>query len=164
MTVEDPSVIDQVTRSKDGSVYTLDMVEIRSFGLVDEQLEQITNKINRYVELIQTGEVYEHVPEARGRRLNVAFVCIDDPAGHPRLVELLETATALFAEHGVAFSVRVMPPESAGLRRGWDRQRAAMRDRLRSAGVPDDLYEIEGVNKARPGLESYYFLAGRPAG
>jgi len=66
MTVEDPSVIDQVTRSKDGSVVTLDIVEIRSFGLVPEQPAQITDKINRYLEIIQTGEVHEHVPQARG--------------------------------------------------------------------------------------------------
>jgi hypothetical protein len=79
MTVEDPSMIDQISKNDDGSIYTLDVVEVRSFGYVREQLDQITANINSYAQIIQSGKLYEHVPQARGKQVKVQFVCMDEP-------------------------------------------------------------------------------------
>jgi hypothetical protein len=110
VTVENPDVIDQITRSEDGTVYTLDMIESRGFGESQEQLQQLITKVNSYVEAIQTGKLVEYYPEISGKQVNVRLVCADEPRG-PKLVELLGLATRLFAKHNVDFAVQIIPRE-----------------------------------------------------
>ncbi|GAA2441768.1 hypothetical protein GCM10010191_67540 [Actinomadura vinacea] len=110
MTVEDPDSIDQITASEDGSSYTLVMVETRSFSGSEEQNDQILDKINLYLEVIQTGQLLEQFPDMRGKEVKVRLVCMDEP-DDPPLVELLTSGAGLFAKHGVDFAVEVVPRE-----------------------------------------------------
>ncbi|WP_018657420.1 DUF6572 domain-containing protein [Actinomadura flavalba] len=110
MTVENPDSIDQITVNNEKSVYTLDMVETRPFTDSEAQREQIAEKINLYLEVIQTGQLYEQFPDIRGKELRVRLVCTDEPADD-RLVQLLTAGTGLFAKHGVDFAVEVIPRE-----------------------------------------------------
>lgn len=110
MTVENPDSIDQITVSDDGSSYTLVMVETRPFDGTEAQHDQIMEKINLYLEVVQTGQLLEQFPDMRGKEVKVRLVCMDEP-DHPRLVELLRAGTGLFAKHGVDFAVEVVPRE-----------------------------------------------------
>jgi hypothetical protein len=108
VTVENPDAIDQITRSEDGAVYTLDMIETRPLTGSQEQLQQLIEKINGYVEVIQTGRLLEAYPEMQGKRLNVRLVCMHEPTD-ARLIELLGVATRLFAKHHADFGVQIIP-------------------------------------------------------
>ncbi|GLY92146.1 hypothetical protein Airi02_100740 [Actinoallomurus iriomotensis] len=110
MTVEDPTIVDQVTRSEDGTRYTLVMVEPRPLAMSDEQVRQITEKINRYIEIIVSGELYEKFPHARGKEIAVRLICMDEP-DHPRMTELLDVAAEVFLKNGIDFAVQIVPRE-----------------------------------------------------
>jgi hypothetical protein len=110
VTVENPDVIDQITRSEDGSAFTLDMIESRDFSGSQEQLEQLVAKVNSYVEAIQTGRLVQQYPEMAGKQINVRLVCMDEPRD-AKLVELLGVATRLFAKHHADFAVQIIPRE-----------------------------------------------------
>jgi hypothetical protein len=116
VTVEEADRIDSVTLSADGGSYRLLMTEVRPFEDSDEQFTQLMEKVNAYVEFIQTGQLYDRFPEARGKALDVRLICRNEPVGE-RFVKLLRAATALFARHGVDFAVEVIPDEMLGLGR-----------------------------------------------
>jgi hypothetical protein len=116
VTVEDADVIDSVILSGDGETYRLLMTEVRLFENTDEQFTQLMEKINAYAEYIQTGQLYDRLPETRDKALAVRLVCRNEPVGE-RFVKLLRAATALFARHGVDFSIEVIPDEMLGLSR-----------------------------------------------
>jgi hypothetical protein len=115
VTVENPDSIDSVTLSADGRRYHLLMTEERLFADSDEQFLQLMEKINAYAEFIQTGQLYNHFPEARGKALAVRLVCRNEPSSE-RFVDLLRAGTALLARQGADFSIEVIPDELLGLR------------------------------------------------
>jgi hypothetical protein len=113
VTVEDPTVVDQVTRSEDGTSYTLVMVEPRPLEMSEEQVQQIVTKVNRYIDIIRSGELYEKFPDARGKEVGVRLICRDEP-DHPRMVELLNALAEVFLKNGIGFVVQVLPRELLG--------------------------------------------------
>jgi hypothetical protein len=108
VTVEDPTTIDRVTKSDDGTRYTLVMVEQRPLEMSDEQVEQILRKVNRYLQAILSGELYQIFPDARGKKIGVRLVVMDEP-NHPRMAELIEVVGGYFLKEDMEFVVEVIP-------------------------------------------------------
>lgn len=108
MTVEDPDLVDSVTRSRDTGGYALLMLEERPFDGSATQVDQLRAKINAYVEYLQLGQFAEDYPAAVGQALQVRLVCRQEPTGD-RLVALLRAGGDLFARHGAQFVVEVIP-------------------------------------------------------
>jgi len=114
MTIEDVTVIDEITVSPDGRTYELLMTEERRFGPGEEQYQQLAAKIDNYVTFLQQGQLQEQYPESAGAAVRVCLVCRDEPE-QARLVELMNAAARLFARHGVEFYLDVIPDELLGL-------------------------------------------------
>jgi hypothetical protein len=110
VTVAEVDRVDQITRSPDGQTYTLLMVEPRPFDGGQDQVDQFLAKANAYLLYVQSGQLYQTVPEAQGRIVRVRLVCQDMPEAG-RMQEALRAAAAAFDRHGVEFGVEVIPPQ-----------------------------------------------------
>jgi hypothetical protein len=107
VTIEDPYVIDSVTEANDGSSFALLMTEERPFEQDETQVAQLLEKINTYVGYLQSGQFHVDFPRARNRPVTVVLVCWDEPTD--RYVDLIRAGAALFANHGAAFRVDIIP-------------------------------------------------------
>jgi hypothetical protein len=113
MAVDDPTVLDQVWKSKDDSGYTLVMYETRPLDGSTEQIDQLMAKVNSYIDAVRAGKINELYPDAAGKPLSVQLICLDEPE-NPDVVEVLGLATQLFGKHEIDFSVQVVPREFLG--------------------------------------------------
>lgn len=104
MTVADRYVIDYIAKQDDADVYTLIMVEDRSLD-TPELRTQTLAKVNEYMQLISSGELFREVPEARGSVLRVQYNVLDDPEQSPELMAVLQAANRLYQKNGIDFVV-----------------------------------------------------------
>ena len=110
MTVENPSVVDEVTQNDDGTEFILGMYETRPLDGNETQLQELLTKVNFYADVIETGMFVERFPQARNARLSVLLTCLDEPSD-PKIIELLGAAARLFSAKNVEFFVQVIPRE-----------------------------------------------------
>jgi hypothetical protein len=107
VTVADPFVIDGVLASPDEQTYVILMTEDRPFRDSTEQIDQLVEKINTYASYIESGQLWNDHPRARGKRLEVLMVCWDPPE-QEEYRELVHRAAVLFSALGAELHVEVL--------------------------------------------------------
>ncbi len=104
MSIEDIQVIDIIsTDLKDGSV-TLVATDHLEWGS-GEHLLTIQEKLNCYLSYIESGEVYESYPNAKGHEIKIQLACKYQPDDDA--VKFLRQCEKIIDEAGFKFSYRV---------------------------------------------------------
>lgn len=110
--VQNPRVLDLVTVDPASGDVLLVMIERRAWGESPLQLQQIEEKINRYLAYALDGFLVEHYPQYRGRNVQIRLDCIEPPTGEA--ARFVEAATHATRAHGLEFVVNVTnTPSSA---------------------------------------------------
>lgn len=101
--VIDPNVID-ILIEQDGGFAAV-MVEARRWGDDPDQLVQLGQKFNTYVNFIVDGSFAAQVPESAGKDVKIQLVCAERPT--PHVVEFLNIINSKLSEHDVSLVVQV---------------------------------------------------------
>ena len=74
MSVDNSSVVDAIGTEKDGSIVTLTVTDHLEWGN-DEHLYKLQEKLNTYLAFIESGEILETYPEAKGKNIKISVAC-----------------------------------------------------------------------------------------
>ena len=99
MTVEDLTVIDMAHVGKDGKVY-LTIVDGWAWGDLDH-IEILQDKLNIYLGVIEDGQVYAKVPEAKPDNLVIQVIYAIEPDELGR--EFLDYTEKIVTAEGIGF-------------------------------------------------------------
>jgi hypothetical protein len=75
--VDEPSKIDIVSVTADGSAVQLSMVQQHPWS--EETDEKVLRKINTYIAFVQGGQLYETYPQTKGKKVIFAIRYFDEP-------------------------------------------------------------------------------------
>ena len=101
--MSDPTMVDLMTE-QDGEFAAV-MVEERPLGSDANQLAQLGEKFNAYVNFIVDGSFAAQVPAAAGRRIGIRFVCRDPLTAE--VAAFLDYIARRLANHDVPLTVEV---------------------------------------------------------
>ncbi len=79
MSVDQPGVIDIVSKDKTGRI-VLSISDHLDWENTEEHLRLLQEKINTYLRFLDSGEVYEKYPDARGRPIQIEVVLHHPPS------------------------------------------------------------------------------------
>jgi Family of unknown function (DUF6572) len=100
MAIDDPGVVDIISLDPAGSVVLQVSDHLDWDDSIQHQLT-LQEKLNRYLAFIESGEILESYPGARGRPVMIEVVTQHDPdAGG---LEFLEKAKMVIEQAGFAF-------------------------------------------------------------
>jgi hypothetical protein len=105
--VENPMVMDLITVDPASDCVVLVMVERRPWGASPRQLQQIEEKINRYLGYVVDGFRVQQYPQYSGKSVQIRLDCAEAP--HGVAVSFVEAAQRATYAHGVEFVVKVGP-------------------------------------------------------
>lgn len=125
MSVAQGEVIDLVTESPSGEIVLI-MSDTDDWDGSPERVLQLQNKLNTYHAFVDSGQLYDLHPQARGRPIRFQLDTLEalDPAAQA----LADEAARSLAEEGIDFVVEQYEP---ALVERVVRERAAPRGRLR---------------------------------
>jgi hypothetical protein len=106
--VENPKVIDLISVDPASGAVVLTMVERRPWGASDSQLQQIEEKINRYMGYALDGFLVEQHPQYEGKKVQLRLECAEAP--HGEAVLFVAAAARAARDHGLELVVAVTPP------------------------------------------------------
>lgn len=72
MAVDQPKTIDIVSKDNDGFVLTI--CDHLDWNNTQEHLTILQDKINTYLAFLESGEIYENYPDAKGRPLQIEIM------------------------------------------------------------------------------------------
>jgi hypothetical protein len=104
MSIEDTQVIDIISMSKDGSSVTLTATDHLDWG-GKEHLMMIQDKLNSYLSFVESGEIFESYPNAKGKELIIDIVCKYTPDEEG--VRFLGLCQEAIEKAGFSFSYKV---------------------------------------------------------
>jgi len=101
MSVENSNVIDAVGISPQ-DIVILTISDHLDWQEDNEHLLILQNKINAYLEVIESGEIYESYPDAKGRsiQISISFKYLPDEEG----ADFLEKVQAIVEDLGYGLS------------------------------------------------------------
>ena len=102
MSVEQRRVVDAVGISKQDGQVILTIADHLPWTPDNEHLLILQDKINDYVAFVESGEIYDSYPQARGRKIEIQVVCQYPPSGEG--VRFLELARETVRKAGLHFS------------------------------------------------------------
>lgn len=73
MSIEDPDVIDIISTDKNSGIVVLSTTDHLEWS-DNEHLYKIQEKINSYLAFIESGEIYESYPKAKGKRIEIEVI------------------------------------------------------------------------------------------
>lgn len=106
--VANPKLIDVVTRDPKTDTYKLVLVEDRPWGADEDQLQQLQDKLNRYLSYALDGHLHKQYPSSIGRPIQIQLDCFHTPDRETEA--LLQEIEAAILSYGIRFSVRVIQP------------------------------------------------------
>jgi hypothetical protein len=109
--VENAKVIDLITVDPSSGKLVLVMVERRAWGASPRQLQEIEEKINRYMGYVLDGFLVQHHPEHQDKPVLIRLECAEEP--HGVAVKFVQAAGHAIAMHGLEFEVKVTAPAAA---------------------------------------------------
>lgn len=74
MSIEQSRVIDIIWTEKDGSAVILTATDHLEWGDI-EHLMLIQQKLNSYVAYVESGEIFDSYPDAKGKEIRFSLVC-----------------------------------------------------------------------------------------
>ena len=83
MSIEDPNIIDFISLDPNGNVF-LTISDHLTWDDGNEHLLLLQNKINSYLSSIESGDLYEKYPKARGRKIiiNISIKYLPSEEGY----------------------------------------------------------------------------------
>lgn len=100
MAIDDPGVVDIVSIEPAGSVVLTVSDHLDWDNSTQHQLT-LQEKLNRYLAVIESGEILESYPDAKGRPVMIEVVTQHDP--DPAGIQFLEKAKMVIERAGFAF-------------------------------------------------------------
>lgn len=71
--------VDVVTMSADGSTIILSLVETRTWDSTGQHLIDLQAKVNAYLDFVETGQLVERYPEAKGKKVLFRLHSVEAP-------------------------------------------------------------------------------------
>ena len=105
MAIDEPGVVDAIGTLLDKSEVVLTISDHLEWD-DPAHLPALKAKLNRYLAFIESGEVFESYPSAKGKRLRIEIVCQYDPTPHGET--FLTNARETVANAGFALSWHVL--------------------------------------------------------
>jgi hypothetical protein len=109
--VENARLMDLITVDPASGDVVLVMIERRPWGASPLQLQQIEEKINRYLGYVLDGFLVQQYPRYEGKPVRIRLDCAEAP--HGQAVRFVEAAAHAVAQHGLGFAVNVVPPAAS---------------------------------------------------
>ena len=104
--VQNPAMLDLITLDPSGQV-VLAMLERRPWGASPRQLNEIEEKINRYLGYVLDGFLAQHYPQYVGKPVQIRLDCVEAPHGQAQA--FVEAAGHAIGAQGLGFAVNVGP-------------------------------------------------------
>lgn len=104
MSIEESGVIDIISSEKDGSAVTLTATDHLEWG-DGEHLMKVQEKLNSYLAFVESGEVFDAYPNAKGKEIRFEVVCKYNPDEEG--AKFLSMCQQIIGEAGYCFSYRV---------------------------------------------------------
>lgn len=108
--VQNPRIIDLITRDEDRGEVVLVMIEERPWESCPEQLEQLNDKLDSYLSYALDGHLVEQYPQYSGFPVQLRLDCIEQPRG--TAAEMLDAARKVAAQYGVRVLVQVVEADA----------------------------------------------------
>ena len=106
MSVEEEGVVDAISVERVSGTVVLTISDHLEWDEANEHHLLLQKKINRYLAFVESGELLEEYPNAKGRSVRIDVVCRYEPSGIGR--EFLSRAETTISEAGFAFAWRVL--------------------------------------------------------
>jgi hypothetical protein len=106
MAVDERNVIDFVSTGKDGTV-TLSIADHLSWADEPQHLYQLQEKLNRYMDFVNSGELAEKFPEAADLRSVIKVHFVHPPTSSAK--EFLSKVASLVEAEAVSFAYDTLP-------------------------------------------------------
>ena len=107
--VENPAIIDLIANDPRRDQVVLTLIETREWSGLQEQLEQLNDKLSNYFVYVLDGHLAEQYPQYAGQPVRIQLDCTHEPDEQAR--ELLRNATQVANERGLALVIRVVDAE-----------------------------------------------------
>jgi hypothetical protein len=104
--VKNPKSLDLIELSEDKTTVNLTMIEDRPWASSEEQINELEEKVNNYVDYIIDGWFAKQFPQYQGKKLQVILQCVEAP--DKRETVLLEAARRYLSEKEIGFVVKVV--------------------------------------------------------
>ena len=106
MTVQKKGVIDMVAHDKTGS-WSLVMVEERQWDGTAQQLQELKDKVELYLDYALDGAMDQASPDSKGKPKKIRLFCATLPTG--RYAEFVDRLKRFTAVYGLEFDVELIP-------------------------------------------------------
>jgi len=100
--IEDPGVIDLITRAPDGAV-ALIISHDRPWTDSDDEVDLLVEKINNYAAYALDEGLVSTYPESANRPKRIQVDCLSDPT--PKIADVLAKSDAALAEYSIRLTV-----------------------------------------------------------
>lgn len=107
--VHNPRVVDLISRPSETGPVRLVMMEFRNWSEDPEQLQQLEEKFNNYLDYVLDGHFMAQYPQYQEKTVEVVLECVARPEGAVQsLIEAMRRYVTQFGSR-LSFSVRVNP-------------------------------------------------------
>lgn len=107
MSLDKLDTVDAIGTETDSGIVILTIADAWDWTDVDNHLLALQAKVNKYIEFIETGQIYETYPLAIGRRLAVDLITRYPLPGETSC--LMHAISRTLAQLNVEFRQRVIP-------------------------------------------------------
>ncbi len=108
--VQNPMMLDLIAHDPALDIVVLTMIEHRPWGSNPKQIQQIEEKINRYMGYVLDGFLAEQYPQYIGKRVQVCLRCQTEPTDV--FARFASAARQALEAHGIGFDVQIVPAAS----------------------------------------------------
>jgi len=105
--LEHPAVVDLIRFDEKADKVVLVMREPRAWSHGVKQLQQLQEKIDRYLGYVLEGFLFQHYPQYKGKHVRLELHCAEHP--HSRFGDMLNAAKRFCGKRAIDFAVRVGP-------------------------------------------------------
>ena len=103
--VENPRVIDLISHHEHENIIELKIVEMRPWADSREQLEQLQEKINNYLDYLLDGFFLQQYPQYAGIPITILLECDNTPT--PNVSKFLTAAKSFVKSTGIEFDWKI---------------------------------------------------------
>jgi hypothetical protein len=106
MAVDNPDVVDAIGTERATDIVVLTISDHLEWDSDNQHLEALQEKINKYLEFIQSGQLFESYPQAVGKSLRIDVICKYPPTRAAK--RFLTAAQEVIKRAGWSFSWSVL--------------------------------------------------------
>lgn len=105
--MQNPRVVDLITEDEHSDEVVLVMLEGRAWDAVPDQLRQLEDKFNSYLEYVLGGHLAQQYPQYVGRRVRFQLECAENP--RPADGGFFTALENFAASEGIRWVLKVVP-------------------------------------------------------